>query len=238
MNNVFETNAQILIDRWIHSEPGLDDPSPIYSGIVEKLQANMILGVVDTRPATPKEFTIHYVHKYRVPTRLWNNRQIQTDQKLSEFRDQEYIDRAVIPHYLQTLEKRRPVIDFVTTKIFGVNVHYDRLLLPQKRAAGRPSWFVTLTRTRLLLAGNRRDADILERNEDEAVLQLLIEGYAAKEIAATLSLSPKTIEHRLSRLKACYGARNVTHLATLAISARLHRDKPDVSLPRELSAET
>ncbi|WP_245289628.1 MULTISPECIES: helix-turn-helix domain-containing protein [Agrobacterium] len=41
---------------------------------------------------------------------------------------------------------------------------------------------------------------------DEAIVQLLIEGATAKEIAETLGVSPRTLEHRIERLKIRYRA--------------------------------
>ncbi|MGN7713464.1 LuxR C-terminal-related transcriptional regulator [Agrobacterium radiobacter] len=58
---------------------------------------------------------------------------------------------------------------------------------------------------------------------DEAIVQLLIEGATAKEIAETLSVSARTVEHRIERLKTRYGARNTVHLIAMLVTA--HAEK-------------
>lgn len=59
---------------------------------------------------------------------------------------------------------------------------------------------------------------------DEAVMQLLTEGATAKEIAADLGISHRTVEHRLERMKERYGAKNTVHLAAMLIATHLDRD--------------
>lgn len=69
---------------------------------------------------------------------------------------------------------------------------------------------------------------------DEAIIQLLIEGATAKEIALSLGLSHRTIEHRLSRMKESYGAKNTVHLVAMLISMHLDRTIANgTSLPVE-----
>lgn len=56
---------------------------------------------------------------------------------------------------------------------------------------------------------------------DLSILQLLTEGAAQREIGLKLELSPRTIEHRIERLKAKLGAKNLQHLVALWISSAL-----------------
>jgi DNA-binding NarL/FixJ family response regulator len=63
--------------------------------------------------------------------------------------------------------------------------------------------------------GNRSPVDLLTRRQRE-VLQLLAEGRQAKEIAATLNISPKTVEFHKYRLMEALGVGTVAELARYA----------------------
>ena len=56
---------------------------------------------------------------------------------------------------------------------------------------------------------------------DEGIVQLLIEGHTAKEIAEMLELSPRSIEHRVEKLKTRFEARNLVHLVAKIVSTKL-----------------
>jgi DNA-binding NarL/FixJ family response regulator len=50
------------------------------------------------------------------------------------------------------------------------------------------------------------------------VLRQLLKGNSAKEIAINLSMSHRTVEAHLARVKIKMGARNGTHMAALALT--------------------
>lgn len=58
---------------------------------------------------------------------------------------------------------------------------------------------------------------------DDSIIQLLIEGQTAKEIAGLLDLSPRTIEHRIDRLKTPLEARNLVHLVAKLVATQVER---------------
>ncbi|MNV92082.1 Bacterial regulatory protein, luxR family [compost metagenome] len=91
----------------------------------------------------------------------------------------------------------------------------DRIILPSRNTGRHGSWCVSLVRIRCLLPTTKPapEPDIAEL----AILQLLREGYTARDIGVRIGLSPRTVEHKLEKLKAAFGARSVAHLATLSI---------------------
>lgn len=111
-------------------------------------------------------------------------------------------------------------MELVKTRLLGVNLGYDRILLPQ-RNAGRPEWIISSSYAQFLLTPpqRREKLDV----GDEAIVQLLVEGATAKEIATTLGVSHRTVEHRLERMKQRYGARNTVHLVAMLIATHLER---------------
>lgn len=65
---------------------------------------------------------------------------------------------------------------------------------------------------------------------DDNIIQLLIEGQTTKEIGALLHLSPRTIEHRIDRLKTRFEARNVVHLVAKLVASQMDGSKTEKSL--------
>jgi DNA-binding CsgD family transcriptional regulator len=49
------------------------------------------------------------------------------------------------------------------------------------------------------------------------VLQLVVEGFSAKEIAVKLRIAPRTVECHIDHLRAKTGARNRAHMAAHAV---------------------
>lgn len=63
------------------------------------------------------------------------------------------------------------------------------------------------------------DAGVVVDPTDEAILENLLNGCSAKEIAVELNLSPRTIEHRLEKLKVKFGAKSLPHLAVMLVAS-------------------
>lgn len=128
-----------------------------------------------------------------------------------------FVDDAIIPTYSRAVEAGRPAIDFVRTKLLGVRVGYERLIIPQK-VDGKPGWCISLTEGRFLTpALKEAKTDIVDDN----IIQLLIEGQTAKEIAVLINLSPRTIEHRIDKLKERFDAKNLVHLVAKLVAVQI-----------------
>jgi len=56
---------------------------------------------------------------------------------------------------------------------------------------------------------------------DREIMQLVSEGYKAKEISKELSISVRSVEKRLELLKCAHEAKNLPHLVAIAIKNKL-----------------
>ncbi|NSZ00843.1 helix-turn-helix transcriptional regulator [Agrobacterium tumefaciens] len=213
----FKQISRLLMDSWISSPDELADPRGIYGPLHGMLRANMVLLVIDTRSKNPEEFRLDFVKDYTLPTGLTDMSLLQRPGLFADFPDQHYLQRIVIPAYADAVERQRPVIGGIVTKILNMHVTYGRIILPQKNSGGRSSWCISLLDIRFLLPMGPR-ADGLD-DSDLGIVQLLVEGASTREIADVMSLSARTIEHRIERLKSAFGARNIAHLVGLSISA-------------------
>lgn len=57
--------------------------------------------------------------------------------------------------------------------------------------------------------------------QDREIMQLISEGYRAKDIAARVNMSHRSVEKRLEVLKAAHEANNLPHLVAIAIKKKL-----------------
>lgn len=213
----FKQITRLLMDSWISSPDGLADPKGIHGPFHGMLRANMVLLVVDTRSGKPEEFHLDFIKGYDLPTGFASLHLLQRPSSFSDFPDQHYLQGIVIPAYTNAAERQRPAMRRIVTRTFDMHVAYDRIILPQKNSAGRSSWCIGLLDIRFLLPAGPR-ADGLD-DADLGIVQLLVEGASTREIADVMSLSARTIEHRIERLKSAFGARNIAHLVGLSISA-------------------
>ena len=120
-------------------------------------------------------------------------------------------------HHSAGHDLRRPAIEHIRSKIAGVRFGYDRVILPQK-GDGIPSWCISMAEGRFMLPRPREEKMDLV---DEGIVQLLIEGHTAKEIADLLALSPRTVEHRIEKMKDRLGARNLVHLVAKLVGQQV-----------------
>lgn len=213
----FSACVHDLMDAWIKSRDGAD-AADIYQAAMRPLQPNVILAVVDCKFPSVEAFSVEFVRRYSVATKVLDFLTLQESFDFRSFPDQEYLKHTVIPVLVEVLTQKRPSLSKGSTNFGGCKIVYERLLVPQKSGSSRSEWCIVFSRIDLLLpevSGFKTDGI------DLSILQLLTEGAAQKEIGLRLELSPRTIEHRIERLKAMVGARNLQHLVALWISNRL-----------------
>lgn len=215
----FSTIVRKLTDAWIASDP--DRPAKaeeIYSGVVDQLTLKMRLTVFRIVGNDPLNWQMTAIRHSGFKSRILNINKLFADCKIGEFKDRRYMEEAVIPRLIEVIERQQPSSELVKTRLLGINLGYDRILLPQKNIK-RPEWIISSSNAQFLLSPPQR----LESLDigDEAILQLLMEGSTAKEIATTLEISHRTVEHRLERIKAKYGAKNNVHLVAMLMATRL-----------------
>ncbi|CDZ30987.1 Response regulator containing a CheY-like receiver domain and an HTH DNA-binding domain [Neorhizobium galegae bv. officinalis] len=212
----FSACVHDLMDAWIKSSEGAK-ATDIYEAVLRPTQPNAILALIGCKAQEPSSFSVEFIRRYSVATGILDF-PLQQPFNLRNFSDQDYLHDIVMPALTEVLAQKRPLLSRGRTVFQGCRIFHDRLLLPQKSATGRSEWCILFSKIDLLLpevTGFKVD-DI-----DLSILQLLTEGAAQKEIALRLDLSPRTIEHRIERLKGRVGAKNLQHLVALWISSRL-----------------
>jgi DNA-binding CsgD family transcriptional regulator len=217
----FSAVTRKMFDNWLRTTPEQPArPDVVYHDIVDMLSIKMRLTVFTINGNDPKKWFMKAIRHSGFASRILNINKIFADTSIGQFKDQTYMEEAVIPRLLQVLDSQQPSMELVKTRLFGVNLGYDRILLPQ-RNIGRSEWIISSSHAQFLLSApqSQEPLDVA----DEAIAQLLVEGATAKEIAATLGVSHRTVEHRLERMKERYGARNTVHLAAMLIATHLDR---------------
>ncbi|MCX8996247.1 helix-turn-helix transcriptional regulator [Rhizobiaceae bacterium BDR2-2] len=213
----FRQISRWMMDSWISSPGGLESATALYVPFLDVLRPNMALVVIDMQPTACEDFGIVFIRRYRLPTTLEAMQTLQQTVRFSDFPDQAYLRSTVIPAYTEAAERQRPATRRVAAEALGMTMIYDRAIFPQKNARGRSAWCIGLLAIHALLPAAPHGIGF--DNIDPGILQLLTEGASTREIAAILRLSPRTVEHRIDRLKARFKARNIPHLVALAISA-------------------
>lgn len=218
----FTAVSRKMLDAWIDTDPSHPiEPDRVYSSILDMLSIKMRLTVFRIKGDDPLKWQMTPIRHSGFTTSLFEVNKIFEDQRIGDFKDRSYMEQAVIPRLKQVIQNQQPSIELVKTKIFGINLGYDRILIPQ-RNSDRPEWVISSSYARFLLdtPKNYGKFDI----GDEAVVQLLLEGCTAKGIATQLNLSHRTIEHRLEKLKERFGARNTVHLVVMLLGNHVNRD--------------
>lgn len=217
----FNSVCQKLIDAWLFTEARAPAaPDGIYSGITSSLTIRMRLAVIELASDEPKDWILRPVRQTRIYSRIIDLDSLFGGGRLGDIRDQTYIESSVLPAYFKAIQAKQPLIDTVETKLVGVRVIYDRIILPQ-RAENQPQWLVVCTNGRFMAKAPRGNLKI--DITDEAILTALIEGMTLKEIAAEVGLSPRTVEHRLERVRQQVGARSLPHLTALFVAGGFDR---------------
>lgn len=203
------------MDTWISVGSAMDDPTDICNSVTEMLRPDMVMTITDTSAADPLDWTIRFIHRYAIPSGFTDLLAIQQDQALRSLPDRHFALNTLVSGRQRAIGRKRPEIDFVDKAFLGVRIEGERIILPQRNAASSAGWCVVLFRVHhmLPLQSNAPDLDDLSLG----ILQLLREGFTAKEIGLRMRLSSRTIEHRLARLKSEFGARSIAHLVTLSI---------------------
>ena len=218
-DTAFTSLATLLLDRWVQTSPDNPiEPKDLYAGLQDRLTPKMRMTVVSTVEESPSDWIMTTIRQMRLPTQLLNFAEIFSHGRLSDIGDQAFVSAVVVPAYLDVLNTRKPKIDAVKSQLLGVSIGYDRILLPQ-RNRNRSEWVLALANCRFMV--RRAPDDQKPSMEDQTLLHLLSEGMSAREIATALEASPRTIEHRIERLKIRFGARNIANLTAIATAQAL-----------------
>lgn len=217
----FTAICQKLIDAWVLTASDTAAiPEEVYSGILSSLTIRMRLSVIELSSDDPKDWKLRTIRHSRLSSRIINLDSFFEGGKLRDLRDQAYLQNAVLPAYAKAIQAKQPLIDAVETKLLGVRIVYDRIILPQK-AKTQSQWLVVCSYGRFMAEIPTKHLEI--DGTDEAILTALIQGMSVKEIGAVVDLSPRTVEHRLERVKKQIGARSLPHLTALVVASGFDR---------------
>lgn len=210
-----------MLDAWILTSP--ERPAraeDVYQGVLDLLSIKMRLTLIEVRGSDPLDWYMRPIRHSGFTSRILNINCLFTDCRLGDFKDRAYMEQSVIPRLTEVVARQQPVTELVKTRLMGVSLGYDRVLLPQKNVNG-VEWVISSSYAQFLL-GQPSAQETLD-SADEAIIQLLIEGSTAKEIAVLIGQSHRTVEHRLDRMKQRYGARNTVHLVAMLIATHIDR---------------
>ncbi len=219
----FENIVRRLTDAWIMTSPTQPArPETVYGSVLDLLSLKMRLTLFRVEGSDPLKWPMIAIRHSGFKSRILNINSLFADCRIGEFKDRQYMEEAVIPRLMEVMSRQQPSVELVKTKLLGINLGYDRILLPQKNQHGS-EWIISSSYAQFLLSSPQR----LDKPDvgDEAILQLLMEGATAKEIAQTLEISYRTVEHRLERIKQRYGARNNVHLVAMLMATRIANDR-------------
>lgn len=207
------------MDAWISAEADTDGADIICGSVLDYLAPDMILTITGTTATDPLDWTFSLIRGYEVPSGLAEIVPVGTDLPLHSLPDREFTLGTLVTGRQRAITQARPEIDSVDACLSNVRMFGDRIILPSRNTGRHGSWCVSLVRIRCLLPTTKPapEPDIAEL----AILQLLREGYNARDIGGRIGLSPRTVEHKLEKLKAAFGARSVAHLATLSIASAI-----------------
>ncbi|MDF1608986.1 helix-turn-helix transcriptional regulator [Hoeflea sp. YIM 152468] len=215
---LFNSLCHQLIDHWVKAD-ALATPDELYDQIIGSLSVKMALSVVETNKNDPYDWYFLRIKNFGYKSKILETMLAELPNAVLRDLDRAFVDQAIIPGMQRALHSKRPTIDMVKIRFVGVRVGYERLILPQK-TEGTPQWCVSLAEGRFAIPSHQEMASDLT---DESIIQLLIEGQTAKEIADMLDLSPRTIEHRIDRMKTRFGARNLVHLVAKLVGTQVDR---------------
>ncbi len=214
----FGSVSQTLLDNWLRSPAS--EPDQLFPGVLDHLTSRMRLAVIDINSLDQQDWILRPVRHSRISSRILNLNTLFKGGRLGDIKDQDYMARSVFPQYRKVIDMRQPAIDMVETKLLGISVTYDRIILPD-RVSAATKWLVTCTYGRFM-AGSAPQNFQLD-STDETILMHVMAGESSKEIAPQIGLSARTVEHRLERLRKQVGARNLPHLITMLIVSGFNR---------------
>ncbi|HEV7246175.1 MAG TPA: LuxR C-terminal-related transcriptional regulator [Shinella sp.] len=179
----------------------------------------MMLTVTNTSAADPLDWTFSFVRGYALPSGFADILAFEPGRPFRDFADQRFALETLVAGRQRAILQARPEIEPVDARLLHARIVGDRIVLPDRKTGGHAAWCASLVRVRCILpiAPTVPDLDATSL----VILQLLREGFTAREIGGQIGLSFRTVEHKLEKLKAAFGARSVAHLAILSVTAAM-----------------
>lgn len=208
-NVSFSELTRRLTDAWLESSSVSVSADAICRSVQDLLRINMVLIIVDITKAPP-DWRIEFVRKYGIPTSLVDVKRLQNTGNLLDFPERLFLQQHVVEVCQKAIADGRPIIGRIDQVVQDVRVAGRHIVIPDPTA--KKAWCVIMGEVHSLSVVGR---DARFDDVDLSILQLLREGLSAREIGRVIELSPRTVEHRVERMKARAGARAIIPLLTM-----------------------
>ncbi|PDS34690.1 AsnC family protein [Rhizobium anhuiense] len=197
--------AQKLIDLWISQPNEGTEPSTFLKRVEGRLSANMVLAVIEA--AADGTVRADMIKPYGIPTSFQETR-------FPLGADFESVHGQFDHQIQKALRARRPVLTSMTVSLEDLRLDFEMLALPPAADASR-DWCLVLGVINSILKTYSFPKDV--DDVDHAIIQLLREGFQLREIGQRIKRSPRTVEHRIERLRCLLGARNLHDLVARSL---------------------
>lgn len=170
----------------------------------------MLLAIVETAPDCPSDWRVRFVQRYGIPSSLVATAALQVNCSLRDIPDQTLVSEHIVGVCQKAIVRRKWVSDRIDLVARGVRIAGNRLVVPDPSAAA--SWCICLAEIHSLTAYGFpvRFDDI-----DLAIIQLLREGMSAREIGQAIEFSPRTVEHRVEKMKTRANVKTIAALLAM-----------------------
>jgi DNA-binding NarL/FixJ family response regulator len=208
-NVSFADLARRLTDAWLASSADPESTEEICRSVKELLKINMVLISIET-VATPSNWRVEFVRKYEIPTRLMDADRLQISGLLGKSPDMGLLKSGLVEVCQKVMASGRPLTGRLDHTVGNARLAASGIILPDP--SGEKGWCVILGEVHSITMVPR---DTRFDDVDLSVLQLLREGMPAREIGSLLELSPRTVEHRIEKMKAKVGVTSITALTAM-----------------------
>tara|TARA_R110002020_G_scaffold367683_1_gene579532 strand:+ start:21749 stop:22486 length:738 start_codon:yes stop_codon:yes gene_type:complete len=189
----------------------------IYRHVGPHAGPRMRMGFFDVRSDNWQQWRTHTIHEMDAVSAFNNSERIFADGPLLSHPNNQYLNDFMIPRIKSVISSQEYSITFIKYMIDHSIIGFESLYLPQK-SSDRPEWVMFISNIRFVL----KQIEITQLDKvDAAIIQLLIEGDTAKEMAIKLNTNFRTIEYRIARLKTMLNARNTIQLVALLVGNQL-----------------
>ncbi|MGJ7040879.1 DNA-binding CsgD family transcriptional regulator [Shinella sp. BE166] len=207
------------MDAWITNAASTNGADVLCAHVLQYLGPDMILTVTDTSAADPLDWTFSFFHSYALPSGFADILDFEQGRPFRDFADQRFALETLVAGRQRAILQERPEIEPVDARLLHARIVGNRIVLPYRKTGGHAAWCLSLMRVRCILPVAPMVPDLDATSL--VILQLLREGFTAREMGGQIGLSFRTVEHKLEKLKAAFGARSVAHLATLSVTAAM-----------------
>lgn len=145
---------------------------------------------------------------YGLHPTIWDSDQPDRRQSgLRDFSRVPLLEQHIVGVCQKAITDGRPIIGKIDRVIQDARIVASGIVVPDPTA--KKTWCVILGEVHSISAVIR---DVRVDDIDLSIVQLLREGLSAREIGDVIELSPRTVEHRIEKMKARAGVKSIVPL--------------------------